>query len=73
MRAEAIPHEGSPVAEIVTTSIGVASAWPARDDIGPATPEALLRRADEALYAAKGGGRNRYSTATESACDTAAE
>jgi diguanylate cyclase (GGDEF)-like protein len=38
----------------VTASVGVATAS------GPlTTPEALVRRADEALYAAKEAGRNR--------------
>ena len=42
----------------MTTSIGIA--------IGPGgatTPEALLKRADSALYAAKGHGRDRYEIA----------
>ena len=38
----------------VTISIGVAATLGAHD-----TPEALLKRADEALYEAKGSGRNR--------------
>ena len=38
----------------VTISIGVASSDDAED-----TPEALLKRADEALYEAKHAGRNR--------------
>ena len=41
----------------VTCSVGVAT-W---DD---ETPEALLRRADEALYAAKEAGRDRVIAAT---------
>jgi PleD family two-component response regulator len=42
----------------VTCSIGVAS-W----DFHEAADE-LVRRADEALYAAKAGGRDRYVTAS---------
>jgi diguanylate cyclase (GGDEF)-like protein len=41
----------------MTVSAGVAERRPAAD-----TPEDLLRRADEALYAAKRGGRNRVSS-----------
>ena len=42
----------------VTTSIGVALGQG-----GESTPEALLKRADSALYAAKGHGRNTYEIA----------
>jgi two-component system, cell cycle response regulator len=45
---------GSPIA--LTTSIGVTSLTGAGD-----TPEAILKRADEALYRAKNDGRNRVS------------
>ena len=47
-----IPGLGQPLD--VTISIGVASTEGADD-----TPETLLKRADEALYEAKRGGRNR--------------
>jgi non-specific serine/threonine protein kinase len=50
-----IPHSTSELG-FVTASFGVAS-WVARCE----DPRPLLRRADEALYAAKGGGRNRCS------------
>ena len=43
----------------ITVSIGVANL-----DERPRTAEDLLRKADEALYAAKGDGRNRVSVAT---------
>lgn len=42
----------------VTVSIGVASRIPADAD-----PQALMKRADEALYKAKGAGRNRVVAA----------
>jgi two-component system, cell cycle response regulator len=47
------PHDGQAIS--VTVSIGLASL---RGD--NETPADLLERADQALYAAKAGGRNRY-------------
>ncbi len=64
---EAIPHEMARAADIVTISIGVASTYPARQADGQGSPEALLRRADEALYAAKAAGRNRCTLVPEGA------
>jgi len=52
---EAIPHKSSPVVDWVTVSIGVASCVPAIGTVA----ELLLGHADEALYVAKQGGRNR--------------
>jgi len=49
-----VMHEGEPIA--VTVSIGVASAF--EDDDEDCTEEALLERADKALYRAKAAGRN---------------
>ena len=43
-----------------TVSIGVATSYAAVPDL-----DALLLRADEALYAAKNGGRNRYHVAPD--------
>ena len=53
--ALAIPNAGSSVSPILTVSIGVAVGVPTLDR----SPEGLLQLADEALYSAKHGGRNR--------------
>ena len=51
-----MPHPQSPTANWVTFSGGIATTVP--DD--STTVEGLLLRADEALYAAKARGRNRF-------------
>lgn len=58
----AIPHDTSPVATVVTISLGVAGmiATPDRD------PQSLIECADAALYRAKQGGRNRVVVDVES-------
>jgi diguanylate cyclase (GGDEF)-like protein len=50
-----IPHEASQVATRLTVSIGAAYILPSVNR----TPEGLIQLADEALYSAKGKGRNR--------------
>ena len=55
MRAAALPHASSPVASMVTLSLGVAAGIPGATD----AREHLLKMADEALYTAKSTGRNR--------------
>jgi diguanylate cyclase (GGDEF)-like protein len=75
IRALGIPHADSDAAPQVTVSIGAASGVPSRRPSGPGSQttepsaadgssglpsvEALLARADRALYAAKAAGRDR--------------
>jgi diguanylate cyclase (GGDEF)-like protein len=54
--ALAIPHEASPVAPVVTVSVGVATG--SRDSADGAP---LIEAADAALYRAKAAGRNRVA------------
>ena len=56
-----IGHSASPVASVVTISVGVACGLPGVD----LSPEALLETADRALYEAKHQGRNRVFAAPE--------
>jgi diguanylate cyclase (GGDEF)-like protein len=55
----AIPHTASSTAPVVTVSFGVATVVPTDGE----RAEALLRRADTALYEAKAHGRNRVEAA----------
>ncbi|MEM7554916.1 MAG: EAL domain-containing protein [Cyanobacteria bacterium P01_A01_bin.84] len=50
-----IPHSGSSVSSIVTVTMGVAGSIPTKDD----NPVLLVEAADQALYLAKGQGRDR--------------
>jgi diguanylate cyclase (GGDEF)-like protein len=54
-----IPHRGAPEAAQVTMSIGAASIQPTHEG----EPGAVVRKADECLYQAKGEGRDRVVVA----------
>ncbi|MFB2838979.1 diguanylate cyclase domain-containing protein [Floridanema evergladense] len=56
VRTLEIAHEKSPISSYVTVSLGVASMIPDLE----MTPANLITSADEALYAAKASGRDRY-------------
>jgi diguanylate cyclase (GGDEF)-like protein len=58
VRALAIPHVESDIAQVVTISLGVASAEPAEGE----DPSALLDAADRLLYQAKQAGRGQVKT-----------
>lgn len=61
VEALAIPHSESDISEFVTISLGVVTVFASRLD----SPEQIVALADEAMYDAKRGGRNRISVATE--------
>ncbi|NLT53086.1 MAG: diguanylate cyclase [Actinomycetales bacterium] len=56
----AVPHAGSPVSSVVTTSIGIAAG---RAEHGT-DPASVVARADAALYRAKESGRDRVAVFT---------
>jgi two-component system cell cycle response regulator len=64
----ALPVQGSDAVINVTTSIGVCSSL-GKDDTGAE----MIRRSDEALYAAKNAGRNRVVVWEEKADELAAQ
>jgi diguanylate cyclase (GGDEF)-like protein len=53
---QGLPHKSSRVSDRITVSIGVASAQPG---VSIKDPAELVANADQALYFAKGAGRNR--------------
>jgi diguanylate cyclase (GGDEF)-like protein len=65
VRRLALPHAANPMGDVVTVSVGAAALEPRRTE----DAALLLRQADEALYAAKGAGRNRLATQSGGAID----
>ncbi len=61
VRASQITHESSKIDKYITISIGVACCIAD----GALDEELLIAKADETLYKAKEGGRNRYELTTE--------
>jgi two-component system cell cycle response regulator len=68
VEARAVAHPDSTVGDVVTISCGVAFSFPTE----PAMIHDCLRRADDALYAAKAAGRNRVLRGTDFAPAAAA-
>lgn len=68
----AITNVASQVSDRITISAGVATVTPHAPAFIDATPDALLRAADQALYRAKCQGRNRVCMAAAAADNTAA-
>jgi len=67
VRNRQLPHEGN-APGIVTVSVGVATMIPQRGK----TSQDLIEAADQALYRAKGRGRNRVVSGTSAKPDTPA-
>jgi diguanylate cyclase (GGDEF)-like protein len=61
IRALGVPHASSTTASCVTVSVGIAAVRSAANE----TFESAVRRADNALYAAKEAGRDRWLLAED--------
>jgi PleD family two-component response regulator len=57
INALAIPHENSPIATVITVSIGVATVMPSATD----SQHDLLALVDGCLYEAKNSGKNQIN------------
>jgi len=60
IRLQALAHEGSKVSDLVTISCGVATV----SEFARLIPQDLVEQADQALYKAKEGGRDRSVVST---------
>lgn len=63
--AQAITHEGSHIAKVITASLGAATAYPVKT----LHPEKLVSAADQMLYKSKDAGRNCWFNTQISHCE----
>jgi diguanylate cyclase (GGDEF)-like protein len=63
--AQAIPHEGSQIAKVITASLGAATVLPVKT----LNPEKLVSAADQMLYKSKEAGRNCWFNTQISHCE----
>ncbi len=56
LRVRALPHPDSPLGDVLTLSGGITTCIPDEST----SAESMVMRADQALYAAKAQGRDRF-------------